>query len=657
MNKKHFSINKNRLVFYLLSLFMVIHLSCKKERKTPFLKIKKEDIKIMDSIMIASSMKRYNKNKQYDSIIIAIKHLNSFMKTRPYLKNASNMTFYVIGEAYRKLDKLDSAAVYFKKAIVFFEIEPNAIDEFTWDYVDTVYGIIAIDRKTGNYDKAIKTLYKALVNLNGKRPDLRSRLYYYLGYTYWYSKNFDKAEEMFRKALQIPQKTEYIKHASYTGLGDVFLSKNKLDSSLYYFEKTTPYYKGRESKSNFHNNELNKAEVFIKKKEATKAKKLILEAKSYYLKNDNFYNMGRIYLLLAEIAFINKENDSILSYLEKANPFIEKNGSYISKEQLYYNFSRYYKEINKPTLKKKYDIKLNKIISSLDDLKKRSLVDVYELKHLNELNEFKIRTQEEHLQLKEKQNRWLISGLLFLFLLMVLLFILYKKWSKTQKKLTSEKVNTLIESQKVKTIQSHLDGQNNERKRIAKDLHDSISGNLAAIKVKLTNIESDSENIKTIISNIDDTYNEVRQISHNLLPKETELQSFTQRLDNLINLYKTKKLHIEFDVFPIEEINNMHITIQVEIYKILQELITNITKHAKASEAVINITAHESFLNILVEDNGTGFNKNKISSGIGLQNISSRVTTLKGALEIDSSKGKGTTITINIPKQNNGEKD
>ena len=359
--------------------------------------------------------------------------------------------------------------------------------------------------------------------------------------------------------------------------------------------------------------------------------------------------MGRIYLLLAEIAFINKENDSILSYLEKAEPFLGKNGSYIRKEQLYYNFSRYYEIINKPNLKKEYDIKLNEIISSLDDIKKRSLVDVYELKHLNELNEFKIKIQEEHLQLKEKQNRWLIIWLLFLFLLMILLFILYKKWSKTQKKLTNEKVNTLLETQKVKTIQSHLDGQNNERKRIAKDLHDSISGNLAAIKVKLTNIESDSENIKTIISNIDDTYNEVRQISHNLLPKETEQQNFTQRLNSLINLYKTKKLHIEFDVFPIEEINNTSITIQVEIYKVLQELMTNITKHSKASEAVINITANESFLNILVEDNGLGFNKNKMSSGIGLQNISSRVTTLNGTLEIDSSKRKGTSITINIP--------
>jgi two-component system, NarL family, sensor kinase len=97
--------------------------------------------------------------------------------------------------------------------------------------------------------------------------------------------------------------------------------------------------------------------------------------------------------------------------------------------------------------------------------------------------------------------------------------------------------------------------------------------------------------------------------------------------------------------------NRLEYNIEINLYRIIQELISNILKHAKASEVSIQLLKKETYLNIVVEDNGIGFDVNQVKNkkGMGLKNIESRVNSLGGEFNIDSGKGAGTTITINIP--------
>jgi signal transduction histidine kinase len=297
------------------------------------------------------------------------------------------------------------------------------------------------------------------------------------------------------------------------------------------------------------------------------------------------------------------------------------------------------------------------INDSVHSIEKTKIIKDLKIKHESDLKETEILTQKKLIETKNSQNTGLLIGFSLILISMLSMFFLYKKRLSIQKKLlkkqeelADEKMNTVLEKQKVKTFQSHIEGQNKERERIAKDLHDSVSGNLAAIKMKLSTIEvNNSAKLDAIILNLDTTYNEVRTISHNLLPQEIVNLSFTENINQLVLLYQSEKLKIDVAIFPEEEINKLSQKIEVELYRILQELITTMAKHAKATKCTISITLHNNYLNVIIEDNGVGYNITKKSKGIGLTNIASRINSVKGSLDIDSLKGKGTTVNINIP--------
>ena len=208
-------------------------------------------------------------------------------------------------------------------------------------------------------------------------------------------------------------------------------------------------------------------------------------------------------------------------------------------------------------------------------------------------------------------------------------------------------------------FKAFIEGEENERKRMATELHDGICQMLVAANMNLTAYLADindapkDENellltqIKKLIS---EAVKETRNISHNLsssLLKEKGLIPIISEMVEKIN--QTKKLNIKFLHYRSKK--KIDWTIKINIYRILQELISNILKYANATTITIQLKKHSDKTLILsVEDNGIGFDKNKIKKdGIGLKNIASRVKSLNGCLIIGSTIGEGTTIFIGIP--------
>jgi len=582
-----------------------------------------------------------------------------YLEDKPHLIIPKLLTYGDIGKAYSAINREDSAAIAYKKSIKLFELEPKILEDAPDIFVHIVKGMVNIDKKTESYDKAIKTLYKSLETLNDFSPKYKSDIYNELGYAYWYINDFKEAEILFKKALDIPEKSDFTKYTSYMGLGDVQINNN-LDSALYYYMKVLPYFKNHSTKNKFYINKTNIANVLIKKGQLNEAEKTLILVRNYYLKNNLKSNLDDVYLLLSEIALLKKDTSKILKYLKKAEPIIENQGKLLSLEKLYGGYVDYYKENKNINLTNFYSKKHKQIRDSIYSKEKRMLIEVYKTKHLNKINKAKIETQNLLISSQKKQKKHLTIGVTLLIISIGFLLFFYKLKLKTQKELfekkeelATEKVNTIIETQKTKAIQSRLQGQNKERERIAKDLHDTISGNLAAIKMKLANIkEYQSQEVEAIISSIDATYHEVRNISHNLIPKKIDQESFIIILNQLIQLYQSDNLNLILEAFPENRLNKINSKTQIELYRIIQELITNIVKHAKASKGLINITLHENYLNLLIEDNGIGFDSKKKYTSIGLSNIKSRITVLNGNIEIDSQIKKGTTININIPITN-----
>ncbi len=290
-------------------------------------------------------------------------------------------------------------------------------------------------------------------------------------------------------------------------------------------------------------------------------------------------------------------------------------------------------------------------ILAFQNTSEKSVNEINLLKKDQELQEANLARQ------KSIKNTILYSFLIILIPIIGLLVIYYQKL-QTQSKLNikekevnQQKIETLLKDQELEVIKASIEGQDRERERIAQELHDSIGGNLAAIKLQFNNPEINNQKyIKTINNQIDDTYEQVRNLSHNLIPKKFSKNNFCDILEEYLNnIGNASSLNTSFAVYPRKKIDYLKENLQIEIFKVIQELITNTIKHARANfvELHLNLTENNT-LSILFEDDGIGFDPERQSEGLGFANIKSRLEKISGSLIVDSHKGRGTIINIEI---------
>jgi signal transduction histidine kinase len=255
-----------------------------------------------------------------------------------------------------------------------------------------------------------------------------------------------------------------------------------------------------------------------------------------------------------------------------------------------------------------------------------------------------LQQKKNELQKADIQNKY-FSGISLLFLMVsILLFILYKQYRKQKDK----EIISLKREQQVKTLESLILGEEKERFRIAKELHDGVNGDLSAIKYKLTSLlEKNNIVINEAVEMIDKSCEHVRAISHNLIPPSLEKFNLIEAVDD----YCASANDIHEPEITFQHIGkevNIPKKVEVNIFRIIQEIITNSIKHAKATEINVQVSNQNNNLQITIEDNGVGFNKDKVSGdGIGLKNIQSRVDYLNASLDLVSNN-KGTSYTIEI---------
>lgn len=288
--------------------------------------------------------------------------------------------------------------------------------------------------------------------------------------------------------------------------------------------------------------------------------------------------------------------------------------------------------------------------------------------------EIEYETEKKDLELSEKaleieRNEALLSKRNYFIialtgaLISALIFFFLVRRSLRQKKiiaekdtvLQQEKVLQLKKDQQVIALKSMMEGEEKERSRLAKDLHDGLGGLLSSTKLHFSKIGSEnevlhqSENFKKALELLDTTSSEARKISHNLMPGALVKFGLVEALQDFCNNISTSNsLKIEFQSFGIEK--RLPEAIEIMVYRIVQELINNTIKHAKASEVIVQLMGSEKGLHLTVEDNGCGFDPENLNKpGVGINNIRSRVEFLNGLLEFDSEIGVGTTANVEVP--------
>ncbi|WP_087137541.1 tetratricopeptide repeat-containing sensor histidine kinase [Elizabethkingia meningoseptica] len=262
----------------------------------------------------------------------------------------------------------------------------------------------------------------------------------------------------------------------------------------------------------------------------------------------------------------------------------------------------------------------------------------------------KLQAESQQASLKNKNQQllnWLLGGGLVVFLL-IIAFLIYIE--RNNRKLSTQKLKEVEQMQALKQTQAMLEGEERERERVARDLHDGLGGTLSGIKLKLSG-QQKKENIPAIdhiILQLEGSINELRNISRNLMPEALVRSGLEVALHDLCNSLNRDEMMIEFQSAGIQKTISM--ASQVNIYRIIQELLSNAIRHSQADKIILQCIQEEKRFFITIEDNGCGFDPENIKNtkGIGCSSIRNRVNYMNGKLEIDSVIDQGTTINIEL---------
>ncbi|KGL59120.1 tetratricopeptide repeat protein [Polaribacter sp. Hel1_85] len=600
-----------------------------KEAEELYLKILKKEIKRNNVYGIARTYNQlgliYTEKGEFS------KALTHTLKAEEKFKllNKTNIiaiTSNNIGDLYRRLGNYRQAMQYLLKSL---NIKEKSGNKEAIALTLQNIGIFQIDLQ--NYKKALDYLKKSEIIFEDINDQYElSKTYNNIGLSFFSLKEHEKALKYYNQSIEIKKRLNLKEkdNSIYNNLGTIYHKKVLLNLALFNYKKALEIKKN----ANIYNN----------------------IAHIYFQKND--YNQASIFYkkALNEAEISNQRFERMVT-LDNLSDIYSKLKNY----SLAIHYNEFYLEL-RDSLENDYKSAMS---LKMNYEEKRQQVQLLEKdKEITKIS----------LEKKEIEN-WrktiLIYSLLVGLVLVSLLFFAILKGNR-QKQLTKlaeknqqieqQKVEELLKKQELKSMNAMMVGQEEERKRIARDLHDRLGSMLAMVKNHFKSVEIDIDGLKSSNTKLynkankllDEACEEVRKISQDMASGVLTKFGLTAVLEDLKEtLEESKQLEVEFISHGLND--RLPLELEISIYRIIQELISNILKHAKASEISIQLLKGKQRLNIIVEDNGIGFKNNSTHLGMGLKNIDARIDGLHGDFKIDSTLEKGTTITIDIPLKNN----
>lgn len=576
-----------------------------------------------------------------------------------------------IAQSYNDMGAILQTTSRYTEALAFFD-KSLAIRGALNDSV----GIAALHSKIGNihesrsdFDKAMEYWLKALpvfesIGHTGGVSFLLNNI----AVINQHQQNYEVALEYYRKSADLKIAMEdwgelagtIINIAStYRGMGKDSLAKASYLECLEIArrEKATLYLS--QGLNNF-------GSLLLELKDYTEAKKyldeaLILRFQLSDLKGEasTRINLGHCFLELGELA---KAEEQLLTALEIANEI----GAKQEIQNANLRLSILYEQMpGKLQLAlnhlKQYANTRDSILNTEKNKQISELATRYETAHKErQLQTFKLEKAEQELVVAQTQaaltrSRWLIGALVGgVLLLLIIGALIYRQQQLRQAQLRTQ---SKIDRQQLQ-LQAILQGEERERKRLATDLHDGLGQLLSTIKLNVSGFQHELkvENgtpevaLNTSLGLIDEAVGELRNISHNLMPSALLQLGLVPALDELVTkINRSGQIEVRFQTFGMEE--RLSDSLEITLYRVVQELLNNALKYAKASTISVQLLREGGELNVMLEDNGVGFDTKviKTSTGIGWQNMYSRVEMLGGAIEVDSHPGHGTTVIIDLP--------
>ncbi len=569
-------------------------------------------------------------------------------------------SFNRIGIVYDVKNVWDSALIFYDSALL-CAVKVN--DSITIASAYNNIGLIYWNKSL--YDKAIDNFFKSLKlfeKLGRKRGVANT--YNNIGLILMEQDRDSAALQYQFNGLKIREEIsdEYGINDSRLNIALLYWSLEKYDSSVYYYKKAIPFY----LKTNYHYalgtafNGL--AMVYEDISEPDTALFYYNKAINEHLEVQNFYKAASSLLNKAHVYNRSGDIENELKNLLKAKKLVDDESSMRVRSKILFQLAELYNKKGQYKKASELYLEFKTIDDSLYIVDRDEKIEQIKVKYETEKKEkalLKEKAENERLQ-KEKalteirlynRNKWII-GIISASLILIF-FILFIS-QRNKRKAQAEKDSVII-SEREKGLKAVFNAQEEERKRIAKDLHDGIGQQISAVKMYFHNLSKGiietkpelKEDILKVNKMISDTAADVRTISHQMMPKALLELGLVDALEDLLEncFFKTNVKYI-FENFGLKK--RLPSNVEIALYRIAQELFNNIIKHSGAKKVDVQLMKMESHCILIVQDDGQGIPESEASDGIGMLNINNRLSTINGNLNMDSGKGEGTTATIRI---------
>lgn len=466
--------------------------------------------------------------------------------------------------------------------------------------------MVAIQVNMGSYNQAIRYSNMAILHarLHNKKPEL-AQILMNKGDIYWTLKQYDSAMQYYDTAYRyVKEVNDPVLNQSYDiRMGDVLLELNRYEEALDYLQKAralnTDYNPLRSITGGY-----SLGDALYRLGRNREAEQVLLEA-----------------LALADRTGLtkNKQNGhGVLMALYK------KEGRY---EEAFEQLSQYQSLsdsiINQDKIRAVNEIEVKYQVAQKD----KAIVQ----------RELMIAQQQKKLYRNKILILSIIGGTL---LLGVGATMLYRHRRKIG-----------LRDREIERLKAMMDGEEQERVRLSRELHDGLGGMLTGIKLSLRSIERQQDatpqkgQLTGIMNMLQDMGEEIRQAAHNLMPD----MLLKHRLKEALELYcehLSSEGQLTFDLQCYGNLELLDTTMELQVYRIVQELLQNVIKHAAASHAIIQLRYDEGTIRLSVEDDGKGFDTEQPNRGAGLSNIAGRIKALHGYFSIASTPAMGTTVHV-----------
>lgn len=599
-----------------------------------------------------------------DAVLYAEECLK-FSKKINYHKGIA-VSYNLLGKVYSNVPDYDKSIEFYNKSFdTYNQIERKKTS-------DILYNIALVYERKNNYKAAASYLIQSLkIDEKYNNQDGAAWTLVEIGYVYKKLNNNLKAVEYYKKAKLLSQKinVDEVSIIALNNIGNCYNEDKKYDTALIYYAQSLEIAKRTNNVYRIVTIMDNTAAIYFEKKDYQKALNCFLQSVEKYNKNLDKRDISIAYINIAEVYGKTQQYEKALEYLQKSLSIAKEIGSQEQLKTTYQSLSEVYKDLKQYKLALEYSELYSTIKDSIYDKEVSKQVSEMETKYETEKKEKEIALLNVDIQSKQKDKELLetqvskrnsiiygtVSGALLLIASIVLLF--NRRQLRQKNKHQSE-----IFKQQESTAISILEGQENERARIAKDLHDSVGTFLSTLKINLELFEGaiakeKTESYHAALELIDKISAELRNIMKNLSDETLQEYGLVNAFEDLIariNRLGGTQFNFHSQGLSVRPEN----IIEINLYRVGQELLSNCIKYAKASNATLQLMARENKILLMLEDNGTGFdiqNPGSINKdhGMGLKNVRDRVSFIKGTVQIESDPVNGTTFIIETPQKIN----